>query len=484
MELYGPFPQLIPLNNWLRSGVNTGERFVTMFEDNVVNTVRRTRDSILLVVLILTIMYLLILNLYYTDQRYRVVVEREGQEGGCPPSVSKRKDVSALKINDPKRQDDEEVQELRQKVLMYERLNKLLEFNSWMSQHGSKTRQNILILSNQYCGSALLGELFNQNPQVFYLHEPLKSLDFYKENRPTDVYDAMVTQQLDGIFQCKFDELSYFTNFMSFQYSSLKSRLASRALSAPPLCPEFSSRPFYTIRMCTPLKPQTTSAICKLHQHTVVKSIQLSEVQKLSYLMDKDNSDYSLKVVHLVRDPRAIVYTHFLTNQSMAMSSSAENSTKHLKEYSQRLCRNMLSNIKYAITAPSWMQGKYTLLRYEDLGTNPHQIAELVHKFVGVPMVPQVRVWLDKVAYSSTDVNGHHESPSYNNQPMSSSSSGMVEEMVTKNLTDSVHNWRLQLHYQAVRIVETECYEVMNLLGYKIVEDEDELTTLHISLVD
>ena len=47
-----------------------------------------------------------------------------------------------------------EVQELRQKVSMYERLNKLLEFNSWMSQHGSKMRQNISILSSEYCGSS------------------------------------------------------------------------------------------------------------------------------------------------------------------------------------------------------------------------------------------------------------------------------------------------------------------------------------------
>ena len=450
-----------------------------MFEETVTGTVRRTRDTLLWIILILAILYLLLLNV---DQRYRVVVEREGVEKPCPPSATKalkRKQMQkgvALKIEE---QDRGELEELRQKVLMYERLNKLLEFNSWMSQHGSKTRQNILILSNQYCGSALLGELFNQNPQVFYLHEPLKSLDYYKENRPTDVYDAMVTQQLDGIFQCKFDELSYFTNFMSFQYSSLKSRMASRALSAPPLCPEVNSRPFYTIRMCTPLKPQTTSAICKLHQHTVVKSIQFSEVHKLSYLMDKDTSDYSLKVVHLVRDPRAIVFTHFLTNQSLSASNDSADSTKHLKDYSQRLCRNMLSNIKYAITAPTWLQGKYTLLRYEDLGTNPHQIAELVYKFVGVPMVPQIRVWLDKIAYSA-----NHNSQETPGPSMASSSSGLMEELVTKNLTDSVHNWRLQLQYQAVRIIEMECYEVMNLLGYKIVEDEDELTSLDLPLVD
>ena len=124
----------------------------------------------------------------------------------------------------------------------------------------------------------------------------------------------------------------------------------------------------------------------------------------------------------------------------MSSSNNSADSSKHLKDYSQRLCRNMLSNIKYAITAPTWLQGKYTLLRYEDLGTNPHQIAELVYKFVGVPMVPQIRVWLDKIAYS---VDHNYQEPS--SPSMSSSSSGLMEELVTKNLTDSVHNWRLQL---------------------------------------
>lgn len=363
-----------------------------------------------------------------------------------------------------------EVQELRQKVAMYERLNKLLEFNSWMSQHGSKMRQNILILSSQYCGSSLLGEIFNQNSQVFYLYEPLKSLEYYRENRPQDVYDAMVSHLLDGIFHCKFNELSYFTNFMSFQYSSLKSRLASRALSTPPLCPERKDRPFYIIRMCTPLKPQTTSAICKLHQHTVIKTIQFNDVHKLSYLMDKESAEYSLKVVHLVRDPRAIVFTHFLSLQN----SSSTNNLEQVEVYSKKLCDQMLRNIKYAITAPLWLQGKYTLLRYEDLGTNPHQITELVYKFVGVPVAPQVRMWLDKLAYG---VSTH-------SVQTGSSTSGSLEDFYAKNLTGSVHNWRTQMKYKTVRVIETECYEVMNLLGYKIVDDEEELVTLSLSLVD
>ena len=59
-----------------------------------------------------------------------------------------------------------------------------------------------------------------------------------------------------------------------------------------------------------------------------------------------------------------------------------------------------------------------------------------------------------------------------------------MEEFFVKNITNSVHNWRVQLQYQAVRMIETECYEVMNLLGYKIIDDEDELVSLETSLVD
>ena len=36
--------------------------------------------------------------------------------------------------------------------------------------------------------------------------------------------------------------------------------------------------------------------------------------------------------------------------------------------------------------------------------------------------------------------------------------------------------------YSLVRVVETECYEVMNLLGYSVVEDEEELRTVSLPM--
>lgn len=360
-----------------------------------------------------------------------------------------------------------EIDFLRKKIGMYERLNKFMELDSSASKFGSKMRQNILIISDFASGSSFLGEILNQHPQVFYLYEPLKSLEYYRGNRPESVYDTMVTHLLNGIFHCNFMELVYYTEFLSFQYSSLRHRLASRALSSPPLCPENLNNPHYSIRMCTPLRPQAASAICRLHKHTVVKTIRINSIHKLSYLMDSEGPlDYSLKVVHLVRDPRAVL-------NSRVIDTSHENWTiKSVREHAQTMCRDMLRNIKYAVSAPSWLQGRYTLLRYEDLATNPHQIAEQLYKFVGVNIASQVRLWIDRSLRdgfaSPSLLDSIYRQFSYSAQ----------------NLTNSVHKWRAQMPYSIVRLIETECYEVMNLLGYKIVEDEDELRTVSFPLTD
>lgn len=361
----------------------------------------------------------------------------------------------------------EEINVLRKKLAMYERLNKFMELDSLASKYGSKMRQNILIISDFASGSSFLGEIFNQHPQVFYLHEPLKSLEYYRENRPESVYDTMVTHLLNGIFHCNFMELVYYTEFLSFQYSSLRHRLASRALSSPPLCPDNYNRPHYSIRMCTPLRPQAASSLCRLHKHTVVKTIRVNSIHKLSYLMDSEGPvDYLLKVVHLVRDPRAVLNMRVIRN-------SHENWTrKSVREHAKTLCRDMLRNIKYAVSAPSWLQGRYTLLRYEDLAMNPHQIAEQLYKFVGVNIDPQVRLWIDRTLRdgfaSPSPLDSIYRQFSY----------------TVQNLTDSVQKWRAQMPYPVVRLIETECYEVMNLLGYKIVEDEDELRTVSFPLTD
>lgn len=360
------------------------------------------------------------------------------------------------------------IEALEQKIKLYEKLGRFTEEDSLVNHYGNKVRQNILVISNLYCGSSFLGEIFNQHPQVFYLHEPVDSLEYYRENRPENVYDTMVTHLLNGIFHCDFRELAYFTDFISLQYSSIKHRLSSRALSSPPLCPVFTpSHPLFNIRMCTRLRPQTLSAICSMHRHTVVKTVQVDFIHKLSYLMDTEGpADYALKVVHLVRDPRALI------DAKIQNDIKSNWTTLSLRKNARAMCKDLLLNIKYAVSAPPWLQGRYTLLRYEDLATKPHQITEQLYQFVGINIDTQVRRWLDK---RSTTVSF---------SGMSALNPSGTAEAQDGSLSDKVFKWRERMPYSVVRIIETECYEVMNLLGYKIVDDMDELRATNIPLMD
>lgn len=407
---------------------------------------------------------------YWNLQHYW---QRDNQGGSPDKSVLCPTCIKKINRDDQNNQNfsrlQMKIEALEQKLKLYETVGKLTEDNSLVNNYGNKVRQNILLISCLYCGSSFLGEMLNQHPHVFYLQEPVESLEYYRDNRPEGVYDAMVTHLLDGIFHCDFKELAYLTDFLSLQYSSLKHRLASRALSAPPLCPDLKSHNSFNIRTCTRLRPATVSAICNLHKHTVVKTVQVDFIHKLSYLMDTEGpADYALKVVHLVRDPRALMdaQVSHVKETNWTLSS--------LRQHAQGMCKELLLNIKYAVSAPPWLQGRYTLLRYEDLATKPHQIAEQLYQFVGITIASQVRRWIDRAHRDSV--------PSF---------SGMSDTVVfsselnsRQGLMDSVYKWRERMPYSVVRIIESECYEVMNVLGYKIVDDEEELRTITIPLVD
>ena len=84
--------------------------------------------------------------------------------------------------------------------------------------------------------------------------------------------------------------------------------------------------------------------------------------------------DVSFKMVHLIRDLRAVLNSRIMDNsrQNWAIKSAGK--------HAQSMCRDMLRNIKYAVSTPAWLHGRYTLIRYDDLPTNPHQISEELYR--------------------------------------------------------------------------------------------------------
>lgn len=78
---------------------------------------------------------------------------------------------------------------------------------SSLGANSKQTRRNIIIVSHGRSGSTITGDMFNHHPSVFYLHEPLQTVErisqFQKERKtsPDDPdYGSLMSEVLNGIF--------------------------------------------------------------------------------------------------------------------------------------------------------------------------------------------------------------------------------------------------------------------------------------------
>lgn len=340
-----------------------------------------------------------------------------------------------------------ELRQLRATVSIYEKLGKVMETESSLAKFGSKRHQNVMITSVPNSGEVLLGELFNQHRDVFYLFEPFHSLKYYRENRPPTVYTSMLRDFLQGISSCDFSHSNFYTDFLSRHYRALVHRLASRTLSSPPLCPEFVYGRSYNIRYCTYLRPPTLTAICKLHDYTVVKTTQLVDLERLT--KHDDGARNPFRVVELVRDPRAVLHTQL--NESRNVSESLVISE------ARKICRQQLRNRRYLEKSETKQTERYIMVKYEDLISAPSDVFENLCTFLGLSHSKHASSWLNGALK-----NGFVWPVSIKDEVTSDSGRKKL------NLTRSISEWKHDLKSWQIRLIEQECHTVMKKLGYKI----------------
>ena len=341
----------------------------------------------------------------------------------------------------------QEIRQLRATVSIYEKLGSVMEKDSSLATFGSKRHQNVLITSVLYSGEILLGELFNQHRDVFYLFEPFHSLQYYRKNRPAEVYNSMLRHFLQGIFSCEFGEFNFYTEFLSRHYRALVHRLASRTLSSPPLCPEMIYGRNYNIRYCTRLRPPTLTAICKLLDYTVVKTTQLVDLERLTELNDGIRNPF--RVVELVRDPRAILYTQ--------MREVGNLSDPSLANEARKICSQQLRNRQYSENSAFKRTDRYIAIKYENLISESLSVFERLSDFLGLSHSRHANSWFNGVlkegfAWPITAKNDR--------------AGNRVGKML--NLTQSISDWQNGLDLRQIRLIERECHSVMNLLGYTV----------------
>ena len=319
-------------------------------------------------------------------------------------------------------------------------------------------RLNVIILSQMSSGSSFSGNIFNLHPDVFYLYEPLHDLRrvVYKDEwQPLDdqtnkAYTVHFSSLLRDLFTCTFGEETTLPRIF------------------PPFLRDPKRLAFMYWRL---LRPELTNEVvreaCTTKKLTVAKIMQTRlpgeiGIQELERFCSSDPNHFDCLIIHLVRDPRAVLSSllkrKFFIKDSRRQLFESKNLTAEaieiIKQNSQLICSQVVDNLNYVKEVwPSWFQGRYKLVRYEDIITNALNTMEDMYSFVGIPKVDSISKWIvqGKFLVNTTGTQFSEKDAS------------------------RIDHWRFEQDPWLISVFEEVCTPLMKLMGYISVYDSGQI---------
>ena len=147
--------------------------------------------------------------------------------------------------------------------------------------NSKQRRRNILVIAHGRSGSTIIGDIFNHHPSVFYLHEPLQTVEriFKKVGNSHEHYGSLMADILSNLLRCNFSEpvLEDFDRF----YRNPSHPRASHAIASPPLCPYEMTNSKWDPRLCPAMTNKSLGSTCRdKYPVTVAKNSHESHRRK------------------------------------------------------------------------------------------------------------------------------------------------------------------------------------------------------------
>ena len=229
--------------------------------------------------------------------------------------------------------------------------NKLQETTSKMEMNGRAgiklpkkfaPRTNLIILSPGRGGSSFIGALFDNNPQIMYWFEPLRAVrqNIFKGKEQINYRETCINV-IDSFFKCDFSNITKAT--LSKLSRDTDFRGKSKALTSGHLCP-FGRR-------CLPFSNALLSKACNSYKHTVIKILTArvpnKAIESFKELFQQQDR-YDVKLIQLVRDPRAVVYSRVESVKWIKRSYLDQNFRLNV----HGICDPIEQNVKMGLLSP------------------------------------------------------------------------------------------------------------------------------------
>ncbi|XP_072034726.1 carbohydrate sulfotransferase 1-like [Amphiura filiformis] len=346
------------------------------------------------------------------------------------------------------------------------------QFNSSLlnTRNESQSGLHVMILARMRTGSTLIGEIFNQNQDLFYLFEPLHTIDCYVRRGFMEEEERIFRSKylLKNLNQCHFTE-SYLECIMAWGLGVYKSKVLYD-MCAP------------RGKHCSGITVNEIAQECKTYNNRFAMKFIRADLEIIKPLVTEKGMN--VKVIHLIRDPRGTAnsrkkyYNDMLNSRRpQRLDRTVDRSMKALGLLDREphvpykvntiesLCQWMRDTVGIATDRPEWLKGRYKMVRYEDMASDPLRIARDIYSFVGLDLPDNIVQWVKE----NTDVDNSDPS-----EKLLAARGGGVFS-THKNSTKTASSWRKYLGLDEVKEVQRICGDMMSLLGYPVIEQEKDL---------
>ncbi|XP_077513834.1 carbohydrate sulfotransferase 5-like isoform X2 [Amblyomma americanum] len=280
----------------------------------------------------------------------------------------------------------------------------------------------VLLVTYYRAGSSFLGELLSSGPRTFFHFEPL--IMFTVGGRLRKGRERHAFEVLDELVRCRMHKVPLYTvwfeNNVYVKYNRFLADLCGGGQS------------------CS--SPPHMSALCSRATSQVFKFTRLSITQVAAWLRRNPEVAPSVRVLHLVRDPRAM----YASRQKLYWCRSDKSCGD-----AGELCAQMRADLDAFDQLVGQMPPKRThRIRFEDLATDAANETVRLYAKLGLDYTSSVSQYLlSHTTATKEDLRRFHSTK--------------------RNTADVANEWMKKLPRRTVARIEEVCGDVLQRLGYK-----------------
>ncbi|XP_060067731.1 carbohydrate sulfotransferase 5-like [Ylistrum balloti] len=308
----------------------------------------------------------------------------------------------------------------------------------------------VILLTYMRSGSSFLGSVLQTNPDVYYLFEPLHAIQMAVRSQETFTFLNGTSRKyenfldvakltISGLATCDMESLPTQMWLNGFLSLSRKAKGMRYCVS--------KSKTIEESRSCI----SVTKMVCMNSSHSALKIIRIP-MDLLEPLM---TSMSNLRVIHLIRDPRATT----LSQHAYGVIPTAH-FRQHVTGFCNRVYRDVVTAERFLTSFP----GRILRIYYEDVAKDPKRYAKILYKFTNMTYTAKI----ETDVHSMTSANV----PKNCGQLCTRSS----------NSTAQAEAWRKHAPLELVNTIDDVCQPLYLQLGYRNVESERMLKDINIPL--